>query len=77
VTAIIVEPNIDRPDDLYAEIVGLTAGLTDAEAFARQAKLILLLANQIGDVDVVARLVCLAAQGDDTLQRPIHPADFR
>ncbi len=61
---IILELNIDRPDDLYAQIVGLTAGLDEAHAFARQARLILLLANQIGDVDVITQLIRLAAQRD-------------
>jgi len=61
-SAIILEPHVDRPDDLYAAIVWLTAGVDDAEAFARQARLILLLANQIGNVDTFTRLVRLAAE---------------
>jgi Protein of unknown function (DUF2783) len=63
--ALNLEPNIDRPDDLYAEIVEMTAGHTDAQAFALQARLILLLANQIGDVSIIAQLVRLAAQNDE------------
>jgi Protein of unknown function (DUF2783) len=72
VSTINLEPNIDRPDDLYAEIVGMTAGLSDAQAFAVQARLILLLANQIGDLDIIAQLVCLAAQSDGQGHETIH-----
>lgn len=64
-----LEPNIDRPDDLYAQIVGLTSGLDETHAFARQARLILLLANQIGDVDVITQLIRLAAQRDELGQK--------
>lgn len=64
-SAINLEPNIDRPDDLYTEIVGMTAGLSDAQAFGLQARLILLLANQIGDVSVIAQLIRLAAQSEE------------
>jgi Protein of unknown function (DUF2783) len=57
------EPNIDRPDDLYANLIWLTAGIEDEEAFARQARLILLLANQVGNAEMIARLVKIAARG--------------
>lgn len=63
--AVNLEPNINRPDDLYAEIVGMTVGLNDAQALSLQARLILLMANQIGDVNVIAQLVRLAAQFED------------
>jgi hypothetical protein len=57
----ILDANIDRPDDVYAAIVNLTAGLDDTQAFARQARLILLLANQIGDADTIIGLAQIAA----------------
>ena len=68
--AVNLEPNIDRPDDLYAEIVGMTAGLNDAQAFSVQARLILLMANQIGDVSVITQLVRVAAQFEDCGNEP-------
>lgn len=63
--AINLEPNIDRPDDLYAEIIEMTAGQSDVQAFALQARLILLLANQIGDVSIITQFVRLAAQNGE------------
>jgi hypothetical protein len=63
--ALNLEPNIDRPDDLYAEIVEMTVGQSDGQVFALPARLILLLANQIGDVNIIAQLVRLAAQNDE------------
>lgn len=58
----ILSPNIDRPDDFYAALVALTAGHSDTEALARQARLILLLANQIGDVAILSELIRLAGK---------------
>lgn len=63
--ALTFQPNIDRPDDLYAAILGLTAGLNDHEALACQARLILLLSNQLGDVDALIELIRIASQSPD------------
>lgn len=67
-SAVHLEPNIDRPDDLYSEMVEMTVGLSDAQVFALQARLMLLMANQIGDVDVIKQLVRLAGQIDDPVR---------
>jgi len=42
-------PNIPDPDGFYDELLRAHAGLTDAESMAYNARLILTLANQIGD----------------------------
>uniref|UniRef100_UPI003B52FF88 DUF2783 domain-containing protein n=1 Tax=Roseovarius indicus TaxID=540747 RepID=UPI003B52FF88 len=42
-------PNIDAPDDLYADLLAGHEGLTDDESAALNARLILILANHIGD----------------------------
>ena len=60
-----LEPNIDRPDDLYAAVFEMTAGVSDAKALARQARLILLMANQIGEVGIITQLVELAMQVEE------------
>ena len=46
-------PNIDAPDDLYADLLAAHEGLTDDESAALNARLILILANHIGDRDKI------------------------
>lgn len=45
--------NIARPDDVYNAIVEAYRGLDDAQCRALDARLILLLANHVGDEAVV------------------------
>jgi len=54
------EPNIDRPDDFYQVLIEAHAGLTDAQSAALNARLILLLANQIGDFETLRAAVAAA-----------------
>lgn len=57
---LVTDPNIDAPDDFYAALAELHRGL-DPEASAKvNAKLILLLANHIGDNGVLAEALALA-----------------
>ncbi|MEN8892111.1 DUF2783 domain-containing protein [Planktotalea arctica] len=46
-------PNIDRPDDFYADLLGAHEGLSKEQSDALNARLILVLANHIGDRDVL------------------------
>ncbi|WP_457154278.1 DUF2783 domain-containing protein [Mesorhizobium sp. P5_C1] len=48
-TALTSMPNIARPDDFYAELLDAHEGLSKAESDALNARLILLLANHIGN----------------------------
>jgi uncharacterized protein DUF2783 len=48
-----IEPNIATPDDLYESLLDAHRGLTLAQSHALNARLVLLLANHVGDVDVV------------------------
>ena len=48
-TALNTKPNIARPDDFYAELLAAHEGLSKAESDAFNARLILVLANQVGD----------------------------
>lgn len=50
---LITRPNIPGPDDFYADLLAAHDGLDKAESEALNARLILLLANQIGDRDVL------------------------
>jgi hypothetical protein len=54
------EPNIDRPDDFYQVLIEAHAGLTDAQSAALNARLILLLANQVGDFETLRAAIAAA-----------------
>jgi hypothetical protein len=54
------DPNIDRPDDFYQALIDAHAGLTEAQSAALNARLILLLANQVGDVDTLRAAIAAA-----------------
>ncbi len=60
---LITEPNLPAPDEFYERLIGLHRGLTDAQSALVNAKLVLLLANHIGDVQVLAEAMA-AARGD-------------
>jgi GTP1/Obg family GTP-binding protein len=47
------EPNMEKPDQFYEELIDLHRGLTEAQSALVNAKLILLLANHIGDPYVI------------------------
>ena len=55
-------PNIAGADDFYAELIGLHEGRTKEESDALNARLILLLANHIGDMDVLRQAMRAAAR---------------
>ena len=50
---LVTTPNIDRPDDFYAALLALHEGRGKEDSDAVNARLILLLANHIGDMDVL------------------------
>jgi hypothetical protein len=54
------EANSKDPDALYAAIVEAHAGLSDAESAALNARLVLLLANHIGDEAVLREALSVA-----------------
>ncbi len=57
------EPNIAAPDDFYQELIDLHRDLTDEQSTLVNAKLILLLANHIGDMDVLRTAMAAAREG--------------
>jgi hypothetical protein len=57
---LLTDPNIDAPDDFYAALAELHRGLDAEESAKVNAKLILLLANHIGDGKVLAEALTLA-----------------
>ena len=63
--ALTTMPNIPDPDGFYAELIGAHDGLTEAESHAFNARLILLLANHVGDRQVLSAALAEA-------RAPIH-----
>ncbi|MCF3596040.1 DUF2783 domain-containing protein [Rhodobacteraceae bacterium LMO-12] len=54
-------PNIDKPDDFYAELLAAHEPLSKEQSDAFNARLILILANHIGDRDVLRAALKAAA----------------
>ncbi|MEO7760995.1 MAG: DUF2783 domain-containing protein [Casimicrobiaceae bacterium] len=59
-----VEPNIARPDDFYEALIELHRDLTPEQSAKVNAKLVLLLANHVGELDVLQQAL-LAARADN------------
>jgi hypothetical protein len=59
-------PNIPDPDGFYAELIAIHDGLSDADSHALNARLVLLLANHVGDRDVLRQALEEARQGQGT-----------
>lgn len=53
-------PNIPQADDFYAELLATHEGLSKAESDALNARLILILANHIGQRDVLSAALSAA-----------------
>lgn len=51
------EPRIADPDDFYARLIDLHAGLSPAQSQNLNSKLILLMANHIGDRAVLDEML--------------------
>ncbi len=51
---LVTKPNLDDTDDFYASLLAAHEGLSKAESDALNARLILILANHIGNRDVLA-----------------------
>ncbi len=55
-------PNINGADDFYAELLAAHEGLDKAESDALNARFILVLANHIGDREVLSGALATAAR---------------
>jgi hypothetical protein len=63
-TTLATEPRLD--DDAYERLLAAHRGLDDAQSMKLNAKLVLLLANHIGDAGVIAQAI--AAAREDTVR---------
>ncbi|MEZ5754928.1 MAG: DUF2783 domain-containing protein [Paracoccaceae bacterium] len=55
-------PNLTRPDDSYAALIAAHEGLTEAESHALNARLILILMNEVGDHATIAEAIRMARE---------------
>ena len=60
---LITDPNIPAPDDFYEALIDMHQDLTDEQSQLVNARLIFLLANQIGDMDVLRAAIAAARAG--------------
>jgi hypothetical protein len=57
---IATSPNLEDPDGFYAAYVGAHQGLSDEASELLNARLVLILANHIGDLEVLREALALA-----------------
>ena len=60
--ALIDTPNLTDHDGFYADLLAAHKGLSTEESAALNAQLILILANHIGDREVLAEALALAGK---------------
>lgn len=60
---LVTEPNIARPDDFYEALIETHRGLSDDQSRDVNCKLVLLLANHIGDMTVLKQAMDAAREG--------------
>ncbi len=54
------KPNIVDSDGFYADLLTTHRGLSEADSHALNARLVLILANHIGDTEVLTQALALA-----------------
>jgi predicted LPLAT superfamily acyltransferase len=57
------EPNLASPDDFYELLIEMHRDLTEEQSQLANAKLILILANHIGDLEVLRDALVAAREG--------------
>ncbi|MEZ5739846.1 MAG: DUF2783 domain-containing protein [Burkholderiaceae bacterium] len=71
-THLVTETNLASPDAFYEALIDIHQGLDDAQSADVNARLILLLANHIGDMAVIREAFELATAG--VQRQPVAPA---
>ena len=59
-------PNLARPDEFYQALIEVHAGLDRAQSEALNARLVLLLANHVGDAEVLVQALQAARSSLDS-----------
>ncbi len=60
---LITDAHLDSPDDFYEALIAAHDGLDEAESHALNARLVLLLANHVGTLDVLREALAAARAG--------------
>jgi len=68
VTALNTEANLLAPDDFYQELIDAHRDLTEAQSALLNARLILLLANHVGDLAVMREALAAAREDPGTVK---------
>lgn len=58
--ALVTAPNLPDHDGVYAELLAAHKGLSEAESSAMNARLVLILANHVGDREALREALALA-----------------
>ena len=62
-TALVTDSNLSAPDDFYEALIAMHRGLSEDDSARCNARLILLLANHIGDAEVLKAAMAAACEG--------------
>ena len=57
-----LEPNIAQPDDFYEALIAIHRDRTPEQSAKVNAKLVLILANHVGDMEVLRQALAAAAE---------------
>ena len=60
---LIDRPNLPDPDGFYAGLLAAHRGLSEEQSHAMNAQLVLILANHIGDAEILDEALALARRG--------------
>lgn len=69
-TKLNLQPNIDDPDAFYAELIALQSDLNDEAAASLYSKLVLILANHIGDTAILKEAFRIARENTLSEKQP-------
>ena len=65
-STLILSPNIPNGDDFYAKLLNVHEGLSKEQSDALNARLILLLSNHIGNIDILEQALIAAKTAGQT-----------
>jgi hypothetical protein len=65
-TQLITEPNLEAVDDFYEALIDTHRDLSEAQSQALNARLILLLANHVGRLDILREALAAARAHPET-----------
>ena len=67
---LITDAHLEAPDDFYEALIAAHDGLDEVQSHALNARLVLLLANHIGSLDVLREALAAARSGAPETDAP-------